>query len=87
MDDLLEGLRLKFRQRCASDALAIQTSLDGRPTEEPLERIIHRIAGAAGMFGAPALGRAAQKLDEGFSEGRAPTEEELRELLRLIAAV
>lgn len=87
MADLLEGLRIKFRARCEGDAVAIAAHLDGRPADEPLERIIHRIAGAAGMFGAPDLGQAAQKLDEGFADGRQPSEADLRNILALIAAL
>lgn len=87
MADLLEGLRIKFRARCADDAVAIAAHLDGLSAAEPLERILHRIAGAAGMFGAPELGQAAQKLDEGFADGHQPSEADLRNILALITAL
>lgn len=87
MADLLEGLREKFRERCAGDAQAIRIHLAGGPTEDSLERIIHRIAGAAGMFGAPELGAAAQALDEAYADGRPPDEDALRGLLALIDAL
>jgi hypothetical protein len=39
------------------------------------------------MFGAPELGQAAQKLDEGYADGQAPSEADLRNILALIAAL
>ena len=87
MTDVLAGLRARFAERCVADARAISDYLDGRPGEEPLERIIHRLAGAAGMFGAHEVGTAAQSLDEGYGEGRVPSEAELRKLLALLEAI
>lgn len=84
MADILEGLRQKFRERCATDAETIRAHLEGRPTQEPLERVVHRIAGAAGMFGAAELGVAAQGLDATYAAGLAPTDDDLRRLLALL---
>ncbi len=84
MADMLAALREKFRDRCVTDAATVRDYLEGRTAAEPVERIVHRIAGAAGMFGAPELGQAAHLLDESFAQGRAPTEAQLRDLLILL---
>lgn len=67
--DPLAKLRAEFRQRAARDKVALIQHLDARDVEQ-VERIVHGLAGSAGMFGFSDVGAAALRIDEGFALGR-----------------
>ena len=76
MTDPLAVLRTKFIARCAEDLLVVQAG----PAAPDLPRVIHRIAGVAGMFGFTALGELAGRIDERAHAGQGFSEAELAEL-------
>lgn len=78
-DDPLASLRARFRDRCAEDAASVRAYLAGR-TDVELEQRVHRLAGAAGMFGHAELGGLALEIDAVLATGEPPTTEALRDL-------
>jgi HPt (histidine-containing phosphotransfer) domain-containing protein len=84
MSDPLAPLRAKFAARCIED-LAVLRSDDTAPEER--RRVIHRIAGAAGMFGFAALGALAGRLDDQAAAGEAPDPGDFAALLAALEGV
>lgn len=81
--DPLAPLRARFRDQAAAEAKALilaATAGDGAG----VERIAHRMAGAAGMFGFPEVQAAAAAVDAAFAAGRAPDADRIN---RLVAAL
>ncbi|WP_106640316.1 Hpt domain-containing protein [Allosphingosinicella vermicomposti] len=65
LDDRLAQLRAAFAERSADDMGALRVALDTRPMDRAAaQRIAHRFAGAAGLYGFQALGEAASALDD-----------------------
>ncbi len=62
-----EGLRRRFLARSAGDLVVLSAYPDGVSREE-LSFVAHRLAGAAGVFGFPALSQAAAELDAALAE-------------------
>ncbi len=75
-------LRAKFAARCAEDLLVVRAGA-GAPD---LARIVHRIAGMAGMFGYGALGELAGRIDERAHAGQGFAEGDLAELASALEA-
>jgi HPt (histidine-containing phosphotransfer) domain-containing protein len=70
MSDPLAALREKFLLRCASDAALLAEAGAGPPSEEA-RVAVHRLAGAAGVFGYHDLSALARTLDDQVhAEGR-----------------
>lgn len=65
-DEWLDPLRAKFAVRLASEANAFRAVRDDRA--EVIERA-HKLAGIAGMLGAPTVGEAALALEEAARAG------------------
>lgn len=60
----LEALRRRFLARSADDLQRLTAHLSGRELgPQDLRLLVHRLAGAAGTFGFPDLGRVARDLD------------------------
>ena len=76
MSDPLAALRAKFVARCAEDLAVVRLG----PDAPDLARVVHRIAGAAGMFGHDALGTLASRLDDDAQGGGRFAEPDLAEL-------
>lgn len=83
MIDPLAPLRARFIARCAEDLLVVQAG----PAAPELGRVVHRIAGAAGMFGYDALGDLAGRIDDRAHAGQGFAESELAELKAKLEAV
>ena len=73
-------LERRFIERCGEDLLAIETALVASAPGEGIGPIVHRMAGAAGMFGHEALGDLAAELDDMIAGGEVPPPAKLREL-------
>jgi HPt (histidine-containing phosphotransfer) domain-containing protein len=86
MTDPLAGLRERFRTRCG-DELEQVRALRQSPTAAELMRVVHNLAGAAGIFGFAALSAAAAVIDDGFASGRTPDPKLLDALEAELAAV
>lgn len=82
MTDPLAPLRAKFIARCAEDLLVVQAG----SAAPDLPRVVHRVAGVAGMFGYNALGELAGRIDERAHAGRGFAERELAELASALEA-
>lgn len=67
--DPLADLRAEFRLRAARDRAVLIQCLDAGDVEQ-VERIVHGLAGSAGMFGFSDVGAAALTIDDGFASGR-----------------
>jgi HPt (histidine-containing phosphotransfer) domain-containing protein len=76
MSDPLAALRAKFVARCAEDLAVVRAG----PDAPDLARVIHRIAGAAGMFGHDALGALAGRIDDDAQAGGGFSEQDLAAL-------
>ena len=83
MTDPIAALRAQFLERCRADLAALAGSSADDPDRGA---IVHRLAGAAGSFGFPALGEAAAILDLARIEGRSPTAEDFDTLIRNLEA-
>jgi HPt (histidine-containing phosphotransfer) domain-containing protein len=70
MSATMEVLKSRFRDSLATDADALVAALACGDWVEA-ERLVHNLAGAAGLFGLPALGERAGVLDEAFVAGEA----------------
>jgi HPt (histidine-containing phosphotransfer) domain-containing protein len=70
VSDPLAPLREKFLLRCASDAALLADAGAGPATEE-VRLTVHRLAGAAGVFGYHEISALARTLDDQVhAEGR-----------------
>jgi HPt (histidine-containing phosphotransfer) domain-containing protein len=67
MSDPLAPLRAKFIERCVGDEALLAAADPEAPSEE-LRLAIHRLAGAAGVFGQPHIGDLARVLDDQLHE-------------------
>ena len=83
MTDPLAPLRAKFVARCAEDLLVVRAG----PVAPNLPRVVHRIAGVAGMFGFTALGELAGRIDERAHAEQVFVQSELSELQAALEAV
>lgn len=81
MTDPIADLRSKFVRRCSDDLLVLRRG----EYNAHLRGVIHRIAGAAGMFGYGELGALALDLDE--RDGEMLTPEALAALEQALEAV
>jgi HPt (histidine-containing phosphotransfer) domain-containing protein len=83
MSDPLTPLRAKFIVRCAEDLLVVRSG----PGAADLARVVHRIAGVAGMFGYGALGELAGRIDDRAHAGEGFAASDLAELVSALEAV
>lgn len=78
-DDPLAALRVRFRDRCAEDAVRLRAHLAGQEDAD-LEPLVHRLAGSAGMFGHAEIGAAAAAIDAVFAKGGRPDRDVVADL-------
>ncbi len=85
MSDLLASLRARFLSRCVTDLERIVRlrERDALNSEE-MQALVHRLAGAAGTFGFPAISDAAADCDDVLAQGQAPDRSKVE---RLTAAI
>jgi HPt (histidine-containing phosphotransfer) domain-containing protein len=83
MTDPLAPLRARFLARCADDLLVVRAG----PDAPNLRRVVHRIAGMAGMFGYDALSDLASRIDDRSHAGQGFVESELAELTTALEEV
>ncbi|MBK8545182.1 MAG: response regulator [Caulobacteraceae bacterium] len=79
--DPLGPLRQEFVARAREDLHRISELLADSSADRELQFIVHRIAGAAAVFGYPAAGRAALVADQAFEAGKRPSLEELQAVM------
>lgn len=72
MTDPLAGLKVRFRERSATDLERLRVLVQGDPASVDLRYLVHSLAGAAGTFGFPALSEAAALIDDAYAAGRLP---------------
>ena len=82
MTDPLQALRRQFVDRCRAD---LNRLAELEPGNEEVALITHRLAGAAGSFGFPELGRIAADMDLRMRDGAAPGRQDLDDLRRGLA--
>ena len=68
----MAALQRRFRSRAAADLDCIERLRVTEQTSTDLQRLVHDLAGAAGMFGYPELGQAALAIDDCYARGEAP---------------
>lgn len=87
-EDVLGPLRAMFIVRAGQDLMTLRRALSVQPAADPeLERTVHGLAGAAGVFGHAEIGAAALALDADFAADRAPDRARLEALVRLLEAL
>ena len=70
LEDRLAQLRTAFTERSADDMAALRAALGAKPMDrDEAQRLAHRFAGAAGLYGFEALGEAASALDAALASG------------------
>ena len=79
--DPLGPLRQEFVARSRDDLRRLSELLTDTSADRELQFIVHRIAGAAAVFGYPAAGRAALVADQAFEAGKHPSLEELQAVM------
>lgn len=69
----LDALRLRFLARAAEDLATLRNQAEsGEAALEEVRFLVHRLAGAAGVFGYAGLSDAAARLDAAFQDGADP---------------
>jgi len=81
-NDWLAPLKAKFANRLAGEVEALRTAWARRDRDTVIDRA-HKLAGIAGMVGAPEVGEAALQLEETARSGA----DYAGELSQLIAAI
>lgn len=84
-DDPLAPLRARFAERAAKDLIVVRRALSLDPPADPdLERTVHGLAGAAGIFGHADVAALARNADRDFADDRAPDRAGLETLAGLL---
>jgi HPt (histidine-containing phosphotransfer) domain-containing protein len=83
------ALKLRFRDRCATDLSVLQQRLHTPEAVSPaeLKTLVHQMAGAAGAFGFPQLGAVAMRLDNQLWAGQPPSREDVQALVDELSAM
>lgn len=87
MTDPLAPLRARFSDRCRADLERLRVLREAPEACAELVRLVHNLAGAAGIFGYAALSATAMALDDGFASGRRPDADLLDALEVQLAAL
>lgn len=86
-EDRMAALRGRFTERCPSDAAALRQAWTDRDHAE-LRRILHGLAGSAGVFGYSELSASAREIEDALdSEAEEAIEARLRALLLNLEAI
>jgi HPt (histidine-containing phosphotransfer) domain-containing protein len=85
-DEIAEGVRQRFLERSAADLILVCAYPDGVSRAE-LSFVAHRLAGAAGVFGFPALSDAAAALEMALAEHTHDSVLPTRPLTRILVAM
>lgn len=80
----MAALRSQFVERCRGD-LERLLRLRERAAAAEMCAIVHRLAGAAGSFGYPAISVAALEVDQQIRDGREVSEAQMETLLALLS--
>lgn len=87
-EDLLAPLRALFAARAAVDLAVLRRALAADPPADPeLERTVHGLAGAAGVFGHTDIAALALAADRAFADGQPPDRDRLEALAALLEAL
>ena len=82
LETKMAELRARLAQRCRSEHAALLAAMDRNDREILIDRS-HKLAGVAGMLGAPEIGDAALRLEESVLKGD-PYEQDAMRLLTLL---
>lgn len=69
MTDPLAALRDRFRSRAESDRATLVLLAQGNLDSDKLRRLVHNLAGTAGIFGYGSLSQAAVEIDDQMASG------------------
>ncbi len=83
LDQRFQALRTRFVARSRGDLAALRVETD--PVR--LRFIVHRLSGAAGVFGFRAISADAGEIDDALIEGRAPPAEVMARLIAALEAI
>lgn len=81
-DQRMAALRARFAGRCPTDAAALRAACTARDRAE-MRRILHAVAGNAGVFGYPDLSASARRIEDAI-EREAPEAEFAADLQNLL---
>ena len=82
LETKMAELQARLAQRCRSEHAALRAAMDRNDREVLIDRS-HKLAGIAGMLGAPQIGDAALRLEESVLKGD-PYEQDAMRLLALL---
>jgi HPt (histidine-containing phosphotransfer) domain-containing protein len=86
MNAAFDALVVRFRARCVTDSQTL-AAVVGVGDVVGARELAHRLAGAAGTFGYPALSTAASALEEQVADGAGPDPALVARLQAELAAV
>lgn len=86
-DERYHALRARFVERCAGDLRVLEEAQAGGIEADVLRATVHRLSGAAGTFGYPALSELAGVIDDRLVEKLWPTPAELGALVEAVRAL
>ncbi len=87
MNDAFAALCERYRVRTAEELHRLEDLRQGDLLAPDLQRLVHNIAGAAGTFGFPALGRVAKAIDDIYFAGGSVDEADFDRLAVELAIV
>lgn len=87
MSDPFSALRARFRAQAAKDLEQLTEIWNADRTSPDLRRIIHDLAGAAGVLGFPALSFVALEIDSVHGSGRQPDSVQIDQLFMCLREV
>jgi HPt (histidine-containing phosphotransfer) domain-containing protein len=87
--DPIAALRVRFLERCRNDLQQMRLLLaDPKTVDGPeVRELVHRLSGAAGTFGYPAISGLAGAIDDDFHDGRTVSLQDLNALVEALQAI
>ncbi len=87
--DPIAAVRSNFLARCQRDVAVLETALASPdPTSrDAIKLTVHRLSGAAGVFGFAAIGVMAAALDDVMQDGEDPEPAEVKALVDAVKAI
>jgi len=87
--DPVAAVRSNFLARCHRDVAALEMALasPGPKSRDIVKLTVHRLSGAAGVFGFKAIGVMAAALDDALQDGGDPEPAEVKALVDAVKAI
>lgn len=88
-NDAVAAVRSHFLARCKKDIAALEAAMadPGRAARETLKLTVHRLSGAAGVFGFREIGEMAAAMDDLLGEGDEIRPAEVQALVDAVRAI